>query len=248
MSNQIKDAFDAVHIEEGLKERTRSFLHYRLCERRKRRSRLMRYGVALCSLTLLLGVGGHSLYFTPVSYISIDINPSLEFELNRLDRVISVTPYNDDGSEAVENLPLKNLKYDDAIITLLGSEEMSAYLSEDSRISISVVSSYDQKNTEIQERVMECTGSRYGAVSCHSGSGDDVRNAHHAGLSFGKYRYYQELQSLDPSVTAEDVKVMSMRQIQDLIAQYSDGASGSGCEKQDGSCGHNRGEGGRHRH
>ncbi|MCC8027879.1 MAG: hypothetical protein LIP16_21555 [Clostridium sp.] len=221
MSERIKNAFDGIYAEEQLKTHTRDFLRQKLYERKRGRACLLKYAAAVCCMAALLGVGGHHFYFTPVSYISIDVNPSLEFGLNRMDRVISVTPYNEDGTAAVKNLGLKNLRYDDAIVTLLGSEEMSGYLTPDARISISVVSGNEDKNAKIQERVMECTGNRYGAVSCHAGSGEDIKNAHHAGLSFGKYQAFRKLQSLDPLVTAEDVRGLSMSQIQDLIGEYT---------------------------
>lgn len=219
MNDQLKHAFDAVVAEDRLKEDTRNFLHYRVYSKYRRKAFYGKLAVAF-SLVFLLGFGGHSLYFTPVSFISIDVNPSIELGLNRLDRIISVTPFNVDGVEAVENLELKNRKYDEAILMLLDSREMSTYVTEDSQISISVVSDYNDKNTEIQERVMACTEQKYENVSCHSSNEGVVESAHHEGVSFGKYRAFLELQALYPDVTVEDVRNLTMSQIQDLIDLY----------------------------
>lgn len=217
MNDQLKRAFDAVVAEDRIKENTKNYLHYRLYGKYRRTRNYGRLAVAFC-LVLLLGIGGHGLYFTPVSFISIDINPSIELGLNRLDRIISVTPFNVDG---VENLELKNRKYDEAILMLLDSREMSSYVTEDSQISISVVSEYSDKNEEIQERVMACTEKRYENVSCHSSSEGVVESAHHEGVSFGKYQAFLELQSLYPDITIEDIRNLTMRQIQDKIDAYS---------------------------
>ena len=240
---KIKDVFDAVHADEALKGHTREFLHRRFYGQegswKTQKRRALRAGYALaCSLFLLFGIGGYAVYFTPVTYISIDINPSIELELNRLDRIITVTPFNEDGAAAVQNLSLKNLKYDEGILALLESREMSSYLSEDAAISISVASEHEETNSRIQARVMECTGGQYGNVSCHASSGDVIRSAHHAGLSFGKYRAFLELQSENPELTVEDVKGMSMREMQQLM----DGASCRGSEdSRDGEeSGHGR--------
>ena len=79
-------------------------------------------------------------------------------------------------------------------------------------------------------------------------------------MSVGKYRAFLELQALDPSVTAEEVQSMSMREIRDRIAalsggetetssgQQSQSSSSSSAQQQAGS-GHNGGHGsqnGRH--
>ena len=233
---KMKDIFDAVHADEGLKDHTRDFLRRRFYE--TRRSFRAAYAIA-CSLFLLLGLGGYSVYFTPVTYISIDINPSIELELNRLDRIIAVTPYNEDGAAAIKNLSLKNRRYDDGILVLLESGGMSSYLSEDAGISISVASDYEEKYARIQNRVMECTGDRYANVSCHASSEEVVSSAHHAGLSFGKYRAFLELQSENPELTAEDVKEMSMREIQELMEREScDNRGNSGHGRHGKGCSH----------
>lgn len=231
MNDQLKRAFDDVVAEDRLKENTRNYLHYRLYGKHRR---TMAYGklAAAFSLVLLLGLGGRMLYFTPVSFISIDINPSIELGLNRLDRIISVTPFNVDGVEAVENLELKNRKYDEAILMLLESREMSAYVTEDSQISISVVSDDQEKNVEIQQRVRSCTENRYENVSCHSSNEGVVQSAHHEGVSFGKYQAFLELQAVYPDITVDDVKNLTMSQIQDLMELYSE-TEGAGTDRSE---------------
>lgn len=45
------------------------------------------HGCRLCFL--MAGAGGYTVYSRPVSYISIDVNPSIELAVNRFDRVVS---------------------------------------------------------------------------------------------------------------------------------------------------------------
>ena len=49
------------------------------------------------------------------------------------------------------------------------------------------------------------------------GNFDDVKEAHSVGLSFGKYRAFLELQKVNPDITIDDVKGLTMRQVRDLI-------------------------------
>ena len=57
-------------------------------------------------------------------------------------------------------------------------------------------------------------------ISCHSTNMEEINEAHSAGLSVGKYRAYLELKELDPSVTIDDIRDLSMREIRDLINSY----------------------------
>lgn len=66
--------------------------------------------MAAC-FVLCVALGGYHLYFTPTSIISMDINPSIELEINRFDKVIGVDGYNEDGENLVESLHMLNENY-----------------------------------------------------------------------------------------------------------------------------------------
>ena len=64
--------------------------------------------LSICaSLALVLlsfaGIGSHSLA-EPYSYVSLDINPSIEYALNRYDKVISVSGINNEGQQVVSSI------------------------------------------------------------------------------------------------------------------------------------------------
>lgn len=223
MDNRIYKAFDSIHAEDELKRNTRAYISQKLQKRYPRPFFHMKYGVpALCCLFLMLGFAGYRFYITPVAAISIDINPSIELEINPFDRIVSTKSYNDDGARMIEHLNLKHLKYEDAVTRLLENEELEKYLQKDSLIRIAVTSEQESKSTEIQKHISSCAGNRHGRVKCHTGNIEDVEAAHKAGLSFGKYGAFLELQKLDPSVTVEDVQGLTMRQIQDLIDSHTE--------------------------
>lgn len=66
---------------------------------------------------------------------------------------------------------------------------------------------------------------------CHRAREDEVSEAHDQGLSCGKYRMLLQIQELDPSVTADDVRDMTMREMRDLL----DSLGGEGTGASDGS-------------
>lgn len=238
MRNRIQTAFDSVQASPELKNKTRDFLAH---ERQRRSVRPVRALVpALCSLLLLvLGAMGWGLYQTPVAAISVDINPSLELAVNRFDRVIGVKGFNEDGEAVAAQVDLINMRYDEAVETLLQSEALSSYLSEDAFVSIAVACDEQEKGEAMRRQVQAGTAECTAEVSCTAGNSEDVEQAHEAGLSFGKYRAFEELQALDPSVTAEDVQGMTMREIRDrineLLEEAGEEPSGQGQGQGQGS-------------
>ena len=54
---------------------------------------------AVCLMVLCFGWAGYNIYYTPITVISVDINPSVELGVNRFDRVISVSAFNSEADE-----------------------------------------------------------------------------------------------------------------------------------------------------
>ena len=67
-------------------------------------------------LVVLLSIGSWA-YASPYTFVSLDVNPSIEFTLNRFNRVIDVKAINDDGSEILVSLKndIMNNSIDDAV-------------------------------------------------------------------------------------------------------------------------------------
>jgi len=68
--------------------------------------------VAICiaiACVLLIG-GGAAAYYIPTTYVSLDVNPSIEYSVNMFKRVISVKGVNDDGTEIIDEIALGNLR------------------------------------------------------------------------------------------------------------------------------------------
>ncbi len=77
--------------------------------------------------------------FTPTVEISIDVNPSIELGVNRFDKIISVSSYNNDGQELVDSLDIKYLDYAQAIDQILRNESVNALLSNNEVMTIGVI-------------------------------------------------------------------------------------------------------------
>lgn len=85
-------------------------------------------------------------YTTPFSYVSIDVNPSVEYSLNRFDRVISVTAVNDDGEKIVDGLNVKNEKISRAVQITIDKLKEEGYLTDEEYAGIVIAVSNDNED------------------------------------------------------------------------------------------------------
>jgi len=221
LSEQLKHAFDQIQAEESLKQHTLDYLSRKTngYHRSPFFVRPALIAVAL-SFLLLLGIAGHTLYFTPSTIISVDVNPSIELEINRFGKVIDVNSFNDDGSTIVSSVHLLFLNYETAVATLLRDESMADYLTGEHLISISVFGDDESVCQTMLSQLGVCI-SNYDNVHCSSGNRGLAAYAHAVGLSCGKYQAYLELLALDPTITPEEVRDLTMRQICDRINALS---------------------------
>ncbi len=233
--NGIRRSMEGITASRELKEGTLRYLE----RQRGRRSRpawrrVPVYGLAAAfCLFLLLGAGWRFLYAIPTSYISMDVNPSIELGVNRYGRVVAAEAYNQDGEDILGRFSLKNKPYVQAVSNLLEDEAYRGYLTENATLVFTVIS-------DSPEAIMEALGSigktEPYSVLTYTSDSHCMEEAHRYQMSFGKYRAYLELAAYDGSVTVEDCHGMSMGEIQDRIA---------GCRQHEGETwgGHHHREG-----
>lgn len=222
MSESIKTVFEQVHAETDLKENTKAYIARQYREEPKHKTssvRYMKYAIA-CVCIILISLTAHRVYFTATSKISIDINPSIELSVNRFNQVISVNSYNDDGKELAKQLNVRYQNYDDAIQAIVKNEIIAELLADDELITFTVAGSDSGQANKILSELKAETADQENTY-CYHASNKDVQKAHEAGLSFGKYRAYLELKKLDPTIEADFISQMTMREIHDLIHEHS---------------------------
>ena len=245
MDSRIKEAFDAVHAEEALKESTMAFVEQRRNGSRARQGWWagQRLALAACALLLVLGIGGWRLYFTPTASISIEVNPWIELGVNRFDRVVSVEGRNDDGTALAQTLDLRFMDCSQAIQTVLESESISTLLAEDQVMAIGVIGSDETQCGRLLSQV-ETTAADAPNTYCYCADGQEAAAAREVGLSCGKYRAYLALLELDPTVTPEEVRGMSMAELRQRIADLSAGNTAGNTGDTSGNAGNTGNAGG----
>ena len=184
MNEKIKKAFDQIQAEDELKNKTKDFIlnktnGYNQKPKKTRYWRLV--PIAICMLFAF--VGGYWLYFTPTVEISMDVNPSIELSVNRFDRVISVTGYNDDGQELIESLDIKHMNYNDAIDKILNSQDIIELLSNNEVMTICVIGKDGKQSTRIFSNIESSTAKTENTY-CYHAQMEEVEEAHDGAHSF----------------------------------------------------------------
>lgn len=222
MTDKIHNAFDNIKADDQLKESTKQFL----LSKRKSKTILAnhilfqkKFAIACFILVFVTGIKGYLWIQSPVSYISIDVNPSIELALNCFDKVISVTAYNPEGEEILKSLSLKGKLYTKAIDEIVENQIMDTYITDESELIFTIAADKTKKSS-ISTKVQKCCEHSGHNIQSITTNTSIVPQAHSHGLSLGKYYAYLQLVQYDNTITIDDCRNMSMSELYDLIAGY----------------------------
>lgn len=181
------------------------------------------------ALVLLAGAvlsGGVGVYAhaktTPIAYVSVDINPSVELGVNAFDKVVSTEAYNEDGEKVLEGTDLINTNIDDAVNAVISNAVSEGYISEDGTSAIEITTTTDEKEVaaELDESLNEVADEVLNdneieaTVETENVALARRDEARELGITPGKLNLIQKLQALDPTITVEDYKDSSVKEIQ----------------------------------
>ena len=118
---------------------------------KKKNQRMKKWmqAMAACLAVLLLGGGvlvqqAHAV----TSVVSLDVNPSIQLEVNKNEKVLSATPMNDDGAEILDGMDLKGTQADVAMYAIIGSLLQHGYVDELANSILITVEDDDQARGE----------------------------------------------------------------------------------------------------
>ncbi len=183
------------------------------------RARRWAAAIAACLILACVGAFGYNTYTSPTAFVGLDINPSIEFSINRFERVVAVKPLNDDGRALLESCPsLAGRPYEDALDSVLSCEGFQSYAVEDALVAVDVVSDDEAQATQLIAQSQQQLAYLPCQTQCHRTDEATRESAHHAGMGMGRYRAAQELMEADSSYTLEECASMSMHQIKAACA------------------------------
>ena len=108
--------------------------------------------LAACLMVVCLAGVGHHLYFTPASYIYMDINPSVRLDLNCFKRVINVVPLNEDAETLLANATISKDSAKNCMNAIVSACREQNYLNENNTdIEVSVRTDNAKLETAVED-------------------------------------------------------------------------------------------------
>ena len=121
-------------------------------ETKKKKRRWAPLAAAACLALVLVGGGGGYYYYSVnnavASLVSLDVNPSIQLEVNKNEKVLSATPMNEDGAEILADMDLKGTQADVAMYAIIGSLLQHGYVDELANSILITVEDDDQARGE----------------------------------------------------------------------------------------------------
>lgn len=238
METTFKKALDQIKADENLKKKTAEYILNMdsnvismpsAAESKKKPLFVKRLVAAACIAAVLcaLPIGAYAYYKTPTSYISVDINPSVELGINAFGKVVSVKAFNTDGETVIAGLPLVNSNVESAVRLLVKSAAQSGFIKDDGSSFISVtVETNNDKKAEIFKQEAQ-TGAQ-DAIQSEDETATIAMDtivlerrdeALALGITPGKLNLIQKLQELDPTIKTDDYKNATVSDIQKKFSE-----------------------------
>jgi hypothetical protein len=207
----------------------------------KRRLPLRRWLVAACVLAVLMGGAGALAASLPFAYVSLDINPSLEYTLNWFDRVLSVRAVNNDAQSIAQSLVEEGVlgqPIDSAIGMTLSELRQSQYVSADAENDVVLaVASLGIKNVDsLTKRVADSArdDARWSAITVTTLQADyeSVERSREYQTTAGKLLLVESLETLQGNPPDFSKEEWLQKPVRDILErkeeiQQSSGASPS---------------------
>lgn len=172
-------------------------------ESKKTYSKLAAGAASMAAAFAVCTIGAYA-WFTPTDYVSLDVNPSVEYSLNTFDRILDARGVNDDGKEILKDLDLKNMKIENAVKETLNKLMADGYLTDDPDGGVVITTSNDKKGdaeklaAELEQKVQAYLDDQEDItanVEAEAVAPERVEEAKEMGVTPGKLNLVEKLQA-----------------------------------------------------
>jgi hypothetical protein len=229
---ELKNDFAAVLSDEGciIKVKNNNYDIGQVIQINRPHSRLPKLigtFAASAAVFVALSVGAWA-YASPYTYVSVDVNPSIEFNINRFDRVLDVKAVNDDGETILDQISLDNLKNKsiEAALTITVEQiSESGYFDGDNEGGIVIATSCEnmEKADALADQLLQT------AMQETSQNGDNVevdafsvaparvQEAKELGVTPGKLNLVEKLQEAAGNSNSEELEEWINKPVKDIM-------------------------------
>lgn len=189
--------------------------------------RFVKYFSAVLIVIILAGFTVYAFYYNKnINYVTIDINPSVEFVLRKDDKVLGVYALNEDANILLVDLNLEGMQYKEALKILVEASILMGYIDEFSDENSMLITAYSNKENN-SNRLTDLTISTlreyietrkaYCLLMANGLTDEQKVEARMLKISNEKMMFIDRLINMDESYTKDDLSEKSLFRIQSLI-------------------------------
>lgn len=234
---EIKDRYAAVLLEDGLIKKVKN-VNYTIGEvieveqkkftfEGRSKKKFIAILASAATFFILCGVGVWS-YYTPYIYVSLDVNPSIEYSVNRYGRVLSAKGVNDDGKNVLQTIGLdsiENSTIENAVETTINEISTEGYFAteDEGGIVIATASEDSEKAEELAtdlEDVADTVTEEKGEVvevESESVGLERVMEARELGVTPGKLNLVEKLVESAQDPTSINIEEWLDKPVKDIM-------------------------------
>ncbi len=224
-SNAAPDIFNSISSDCGEQKGTVIYMN-----EKKKRNKIILSAVSAAAVVILLFGSVFGVYlsnFKINTKVSLDVNPSVEMQLNSKDKVLDVKPLNEDGTKIIGDMDLDGSPLNVAVNAIIGSMLRNGYLTDDANsILISVDNSDKSKcdsllkmlTDEINEVIgnNSFSGAILGQTILHDDNTDALAEKY--GISQGKAQLINQITKQNTFYSFEDLVGLTVNEL-NLISE-----------------------------
>ena len=186
---------------------------------------LPKLSIALATIILVLGLSyfGYNNYYKVDSRIGLEVNPSIEIEVSKKEKVLKVTAKNEDAEKILEGMDLEKTDIDVALNAIIGSMVTKGYIDDLSNsILLSVENDDQEKGEQLRQRLANTINSIISADNINgsvlsqnlSNSNKEAQNlAEKYNISLGKATLILDLLESNSLLSEQDLVPLSINEL-----------------------------------
>lgn len=172
-----------------------------------------------------LGIRGWQTANTVASVVSLDVNPSIQIQVNSKEKVLSADALNQDAQVILADMELKGTQLNVAVNAIVGSLLQNGYLDS---ISSAILISVEDEDTQRASRLETTLTDEVNTALQNASAGASVLSqvmtqdaalaaqAQENSISVGKAALIQRIQSLNSKLDFEDLAALSVEELKQL--------------------------------
>ena len=166
-------------------------------------------------------------------YVSLDVNPSIEFEIDKEQKILGVSYLEGLADNIEEDLNLKGMEISEGLFKVIGYYNQKSILSDSEENYVLLAGAVNDKNKIVRKNIQEAEKKIINSLESYrnkvqedfqrinmiviESSSEHMKLSKENHISMGKYTIFTEINQIKDDISIEEFKELSLK---DIIEEY----------------------------